>query len=155
MCAFVSSSFWLRLNEKFLEFVKAILDNAPSDWLSKTTHRLDVYNEDKAKVEFLEELEILFKENRADASILTSLPTAYDYIRLGHPLSCLLEWTVAKLHNIKSENVISFSSSAMPVLAVLRKNLLDRKNTRIQFRHLMRLQFLFQIQITFLKKVQT
>jgi hypothetical protein len=119
--------------EKVLGFVKEVLDNMPTDWLKKTTHRLDVYNESKAKVEFLEGLEVLFKENKTETSVLKELPTAYDYIRLGHPLSCLLEWTIAHQNNFKSNNVISFSSNAMPLLAVLRKNLMDRKNTRVLY----------------------
>ena len=59
------------------------------------------------------------------------MPTAYDYIRLGHPLSCILEWTVGKLHGLDAKNVISFSSSTTPILAVLRKNLFEKKNTQI------------------------
>jgi len=59
------------------------------------------------------------------------LPTAYDYIRLGHPLSCILEWTIANLNDLNSENIISFDSKLVPVLAVLRKNLLTNKNTQI------------------------
>uniref|UniRef100_UPI0033654F89 COR domain-containing protein n=1 Tax=Candidatus Albibeggiatoa sp. nov. BB20 TaxID=3162723 RepID=UPI0033654F89 len=54
------------------------------------------------------------------------LPTAYDYIRLGHPLSCVLEWGIANLNNLDANNVISFSSQTIPVLAILRKNLLER-----------------------------
>src|SRR5690606_10982459 len=54
-------------------------------------------------------------------------------IRLGHPLSSVLEWTIAKLNNLKPENVISFSSRTAPILAVLRKNLLDHKHTQIVY----------------------
>jgi len=52
---------------------------------------------------------------------------------LGHPLSCVLEWAIAKLLQLELEYVISFSSSTAPILAVLRKNLLDNKNTRILY----------------------
>jgi len=52
---------------------------------------------------------------------------------LGHPLSCLLEWAIAKLLHIELDHVISFSSSTAPILAVLRKNLLGNKNTRILY----------------------
>ena len=110
----------------------------PDDWLSLTTHRLDVYKEKLAKVEFLEHFESLFHKEESNASlwdtdVLHSLPTAYDYIRLGHPLSCILEWTIAKIHDVNASNVISFSSQTMPVLAIFRKNLLADKNTQILY----------------------
>ena len=114
-------------------FIKAVLEQMPKAWLTTTTHRLDIYDEKLAKTEFLTQFEVLFQDNMASPTALDALPTAYDYIRLGHPLSCVLEWTIAKLHNLKSENVISFSSKTMPVLAILRKNLLAHKKTRIVF----------------------
>ncbi len=103
----------------------------PADWTNLTTHRLDIYNEKQAKTEFLEKFEILFETNNAEKSALTELPTAYDYIRLGHPLSSILEWAIAKINTLKPEHVIGFSSRTTPILAVLRKNLLDKKNTQI------------------------
>jgi cystathionine beta-lyase/cystathionine gamma-synthase len=118
-------------NNKMLNYIKDVLGNMPTDWLNLTTHRLDIYNEKRAKVQFVEQLEVLFKDNNSELSALSELPTAFDYIRLGHPLSCLLEWGIAHLHQLKSENVISFSSNTIPVLAILRKNLLDNKNTQI------------------------
>jgi cystathionine beta-lyase/cystathionine gamma-synthase len=118
-------------NNKMLNYIKDVLGNMPTDWLNLTTHRLDIYNEKRAKVQFVEQLEVLFKDNNSKLSALSELPTAFDYIRLGHPLSCLLEWGIAHLHQLKSENVISFSSNTIPVLAILRKNLLDNKNTQI------------------------
>jgi hypothetical protein len=36
-------------------FLNTVLNSQPKDWLKLTTHRLDVYNEGKAKIEFLEE----------------------------------------------------------------------------------------------------
>ena len=103
----------------------------PNSWLSLTTHRLDIYNEKNAKIEFLEKFEVLFKGNNSKASALDQLPTAYDYIRLGHPLSCILEWGIGRLNNLKKENVICFSSQTIPILSILRKNLLDNKKTQI------------------------
>ena len=50
---------------------------------------------------------------------------------MGHPLSCILEWAIAHLNNLNSNNVISFSSKTVPILAILRKNLLANKNTQI------------------------
>ena len=116
---------------KMKNYIKDVLENMPTDWLSLTTHRLDIYNEKLAKSEFLEQFDVLFNNHNSDASALNELPTAYDYIRLGHPLSCVLEWSFANLHNLKPENVISFSSQTIPVLAILRKNLFDNKNTQI------------------------
>jgi cystathionine beta-lyase/cystathionine gamma-synthase len=113
--------------------MKEVLENMPADWLNLTTHRLDIYEEKRAKTQFLEQFESLFEDNNAQASALKNLPTAYDYIRLGHPLSSVFEWTIAKWHQLKAEQVISFSSQTMPVLAVLRKNLADEKNTRILY----------------------
>jgi cystathionine beta-lyase/cystathionine gamma-synthase len=119
------------LENKVLNYIKDVLENMPTDWLNLTTHRLDIYNEKLAKKEFLEQFEILFHKNNSDLSDLKELPTAYDYIRLGHPLSCILEWTIANLNDLNSENIISFDSKLVPVLAVLRKNLLANKNTQI------------------------
>lgn len=112
----------------YQEILGQTITNLPTDWLRLTTHRLDVYNEELAKVEFLEKYENL-KEISKEA--LENLPTAFDYIRLGHPLSCVLEWAIAKDLNLSTESVISFSSQAMPILAVLRKNQFFKKKTRV------------------------
>ncbi|MBF8964653.1 PLP-dependent transferase [Pontibacter sp. FD36] len=118
---------------KVLHYIQGVLENMPADWLKLTTHRLDIYNEQLAKTQFLEQFEKLYKESNSETTALSELPTAFDYIRLGHPLSSVLEWSIAKLNNLKPENVISFSSRTVPVLAVLRKNLLDRKNTQVLY----------------------
>ncbi|MCB0479660.1 MAG: PLP-dependent transferase, partial [Crocinitomicaceae bacterium] len=118
---------------KALNYIKEISNNIPSDWLKLTTHRLDIYNESLAKTEFLEEFEKLYQENNFSASSLEQLPTAFDYIRLGHPLSCVLEWEIAQMLELKADNVISFSSKTTPILAILRKNLFEGKNTQIAF----------------------
>ncbi len=114
-----------------LNYIDDVLKNMPANWLDLTTHRLDIYNEELAKRQFLVEFESCFQEKNAEKSVLEKLPTAYDYIRLGHPLSCILEWTIAKLNNRKADSVISFSSRTIPILSVLRTNLLSHKNTRI------------------------
>ena len=116
-----------------LNYIKSVLLNMPKGWLNLTTHRLDIYNERLAKIQFLEKFEILFNNNNSESSSLGELPTAYDYIRLGHPLSCLLEWVIAKLNNLKSDNIISFGSKTIPILAILRNNLLENKNTQIRY----------------------
>jgi cystathionine beta-lyase/cystathionine gamma-synthase len=122
------------MNERnLLHYIKEVLENVPADWLNLTTHRLDIYDETLAKTEFVEQFEKLFHDTHTEVSALKNLPTAYDYIRLGHPLSCVLEWTIAKLHKLKAEHVISFSSRTMPILAVLRKNLAAQKDTRIVY----------------------
>lgn len=114
-----------------IDFIKSVLENMPADWLNLTTHRLDIYDEKLAKTQFLEQFEVLFHEGNADPSALNGLPTAFDYIRLGHPLSCVLEWVVAARNKVKPDNVISFSSATMPVMAILRTNLLANKRTQV------------------------
>ena len=118
-------------DNKMLNYIKDVLGNKPTGWLNLTTHRLDIYNENLAKSQFLDQFENLFNDNNSESSALNELPTAFDYIRLGHPLSCILEWAIAKLNNQVPNNVISFSSKTVPVLAILRKNLLDNKSTQI------------------------
>ncbi len=118
-------------DNRMLNYIKDVLVNMPTSWLNLTTHRLDIYNESLAKTQFLEKFENLVEANNSESTALNELPTAFDYIRLGHPLSCLLEWTIAKTYQIDSSNVISFSSNTVPLLAILRKNLLENKNTRI------------------------
>jgi len=117
-----------------LSYLKEVLDNMPNSWLSTTTHRLDIYEEKLAKTQFLDELKVLFKNNNSKTNALNELPTAYDYIRLGHPLSCILEWGVGDLYNLKTENVICFSSKTIPVLSILRKNSLDNIKTQIIYK---------------------
>lgn len=116
---------------RMLNYIKDVLVNMPVQWLKLTTHRLDIYEENLAKTEFLNQFEKLYQANDSSPSSLSQLPTAYDYIRLGHPLSCILEWSIARLNDINPESVISFSSKTVPILAVLRKNLLANRNTLI------------------------
>jgi len=120
-------------DNKVLNYIAEVVENMPTDWLKLTTHRLDIYNEALAKTEFIEQFEALFAENNAATAALSGLPTAYDYIRLGHPLSSVLEWTIGKLNDLKSDLVISFSSRVVPIMAVLRKNLLANRNTLIAY----------------------
>jgi len=118
---------------KMLNYIEEVLKNMPTDWLKLTTHRLDIYDESLAKTQFIDQFEALYKAQDSDTSALSELPTAFDYIRLGHPLSSILEWGIAHVHDLKPEQVIAFSSQTMPVLAVLRKNLFDHKNTQILY----------------------
>ena len=104
-----------------LRAIQEVMLNMPNDWLKLTTHRLDVYDEKRAKTEFLEAFERLFHTDGAAPDAWAALPTAYDHIRLGHPLSSILEWAIANLNGLPSDHVISLSSRMMPVLAVLRK----------------------------------
>ena len=121
-------------DKKILKYTKDVIENMPAGWLNLTTHRLDIYDETLAKTEFIEQFETLFNDNNTEVLALKELPTAYDYIRLGHPLSCILEWVIARLNNIAPNNVISFSSRMAPILAVLRKNALDHRETRVLFK---------------------
>ncbi|MGH1386136.1 cystathionine beta-synthase [Kordia sp.] len=119
--------------KKALTYIQNVLENMPASWLRLTTHRLDIYIEKLAKVQFLEQFKNLYNDNNFEKSALSELPTAYDYIRLGHPLSCVLEWGIAKLNDLKPENVISFQSATIPVMGILRKNLIANRNTRIVY----------------------
>ncbi len=119
--------------QKLQEYLHSVLNNIPTDWLKLTTHRLDIFEENLAKTQFLERFEQLFNANNANQSALNELPTAFDYIRLGHPLSCVLEWTIARANKLSADNVISFSSKTIPMLAILRKNLLDKRKTQILY----------------------
>ena len=120
-------------NEEILKCLKNVLDNMPKNWLADTTHRLNLYDEKLAKIQFLEHFEVLISDSNYEHSALENLPTAFDYIRLGHPLSCLLEWSIGRRCNVKAENIISFSSKTIPVMAILRENLLNNKNTQINY----------------------
>ena len=120
-------------NEEMLKCLKNVLDNIPKNWLADTTHRLNLYDEKLAKIQFLEHFEALINDSNYEHSALENLPTSFDYIRLGHPLSCLLEWSIGRRYNLKAENIISFSSKTVPVMAILRENLLNNKNTQINY----------------------
>ena len=115
----------MKVKNETIEQIQKLVSNIPVDWLNLTTHRLDIYVEKLAKTQFLEELEALVKDNNISSSTLAELPTAFDYIRLGHPLSCVLEWSIANMNGIGADQVISFQSGTAPILAVLRKNLLE------------------------------
>ena len=118
---------------KAVNYVGKILENMPGFWLTNTTHRLDIYDEKLAKTQFIQQFDVLFNDDNFEPSALHNLPTAFDYIRLGHPLSCLLEWALGKSNSLKPENVISFSSKTIPVMAILRKNALNNKKTQISY----------------------
>ena len=118
-------------NKIILNYINKVLENMPKNWLNLTTHRLDIYDEKLAKTQFLKQFEVLFNAKNSEALSLDELPTSYDYIRLGHPLSCLVEWVIAHLNNTNANNVISFSSKTASILAILRKNLFVNKNTQI------------------------
>lgn len=119
--------------DKMLHYITKVIEHMPQDWLNLTTHRLDIYNEELAKVQFLDQFIDLAKEGNSDVVALSNLPTAYDYIRLGHPLSCVLEWAIGNLNGLPAEQVISFQSKTAPVLAILRKNHLEHRNTVITY----------------------
>ncbi len=119
---------------KTVKYIEGVLENLPPDWLNLTTHRLDIYEEELAKTQFLSQFEKLYQDNNTTTAALNNLPTAYDYIRLGHPLSSVLEWAIAEQNKLKAENVISFSSNTMPILAVLRKNAFEGRDTQILYK---------------------
>ncbi|MGM0946211.1 MAG: cystathionine beta-synthase [Bacteroidota bacterium] len=113
--------------------IQQVLEQMPADWLTLTTHRLDIYDESQAKTQFLAAFDELLQSDQISNQALAKLPTAYDYIRLGHPLSSVLEWTLGQLHGLPADQVISFSSKTAPILAILRKNLFLKKSTQILY----------------------
>ncbi len=123
----------MNINTDRLKSIKTLLNNLPQDWLKLTTHRLDIYNESKAKTEFLDELKKRLSSGLVNRDELEKLPTAYDYIRLGHQLSSLLEWVLAEINGVDDEQVIAFASKTMPILAILRHNALNNKATSIYY----------------------
>ena len=120
-------------HETIHAYIKDVIKNMPDDWLNLTTHRLDIYDEAQAKYQFLKEFNSLFDLGISDTKSLSSLPTAFDYIRLGHPLSCVLEWMIASSYNVPPSHVISFDSKSMPLFSILRRNALLNKKTRILY----------------------
>ncbi len=116
-----------------VNYIQNVLNHLPEDWIKLTTHRLDIYNEELAKTEFINEFEKLYQNKEFSQSSLENLPTAYDYIRLGHPLSSILEWAIAKENNLRPEQVIGFSSKTMAIMAVLRKNHFENKKTQLLY----------------------
>ncbi|MFT5521320.1 MAG: cystathionine beta-lyase/cystathionine gamma-synthase, partial [Enterobacterales bacterium] len=118
--------------ELFTE-IGTLLDQVPSSWVELTTHRLDIYDEAQAKSQFLSQLQALLSSGKISQESLERLPTAYDYIRLGHQLSSVLEWVVAEINEVSLDQVISFTSKIMPVLAILRRNALNNTSTFIYY----------------------
>jgi cystathionine beta-lyase/cystathionine gamma-synthase len=118
---------------KCFDAVSKVLENLPASWVDLTTHRLDVYNEAQAKSQFLEQLQALLLSTDLSAATLEALPTAYDYIRLGHQLSSILEWVLSEINGVSSDQVITFTSKTMPVLAIIRNNTLRGKQTHIYY----------------------
>lgn len=123
----------LNLNPSLSDSLKELLTKIPKNWIELTTHRLDIYNEPQAKSEFLVELKKMLKNNDYTAQDLDQLPTAYDYIRLGHQLSSILEWVIAEINGVNEDQVITFASYTMPILSILRKNLLADQMTHIYY----------------------
>lgn len=120
-------------NNTTLEYISNVLEQMPADWLKLTTHRLDIYDESQAKAEFTSNFAQLAEQENASSDKLASLPTAYDYIRLGHPLSCVLEWATAQINDVLANQVISFSSSTIGIQAILRSNKIRDIQTRILY----------------------
>jgi hypothetical protein len=53
-------------------------------------------------------------------------------IFIGHPLSCVLEWSIAKINNLKAD-VLSVLSQRQSLFGGAKKNLLDNRNTQILY----------------------
>jgi hypothetical protein len=113
-------------DKRLRNFLKDVLVSMPLDWLNLTTHRLDIYDESRAKTQFIDQFSELYTSESIHNESLQKLPTAFDYIRLGHPLSCVLEWAIAKQYNVVADRVITFSSQTIPLMAMLWKEKLRK-----------------------------
>ena len=88
-----------------LNFIKDVLNNQPSDWLNLTTHRLDIYNESLAKVEFIDQFETLAKSNNIGA---ISAIIASWVGKLNCCCSIVLIYTTnVRLHVHNGKNIVS------------------------------------------------
>ncbi len=123
----------LNSKERCFDYVAKILKNIPRGWLEMTTHRLDIYDEDRAKTQFLVELQKRVVSGDVSEESLSQLPTAFDYIRLGHQLSCLLEWILGETNEVTSEQVITFDSCTMPLQSVMRGDARQSKKTHVYY----------------------
>lgn len=121
----------LNTQSPIIHALAKILHDLPTDWLKLTTHRLDIYNESQAKSDFIRSFESLIDSGEVSAAGLAALPTAYDYIRLGHQLSSVLEWVLADINGVSAPQVITFASHTMPILAFLRADAINDNHTHI------------------------
>ena len=80
-------------------------------------------------MQFVEQLQTLMDKGTVTKETLANLPTAYDYVRLGHQLSSVLEWALGNLYGVSTGQVISFASQTMPLLAILRSNAVHNRRT--------------------------
>ena len=60
---------------------------------------------------------------------LANLPTAYDYVRLGHQLSSVLEWALESSIGVDHRQIISFASKTMPLVGDLQSNTVHNRRT--------------------------
>lgn len=123
----------LNSKERCFDCIGQILENIPRGWLEMTTHRLDIYDEDQAKTEFLVELQKKAASGDLSEAALNQLPTAFDYIRLGHQLSSILEWALGETNAVAPEQVITFDSWTMPLQAVMRTDARQGKRTHLYY----------------------
>lgn len=106
-----------------------IIASMPDDWLTLTTHRLDMYDESQAKNQFIDGLVCRVEEGNVSPESLQKLPTAFDYVRLGHQLSSVYEWGIAMINDLEARRVISFASKTMSLFSVLRADKEQKKKT--------------------------
>jgi len=121
------------LSETWIRQLNEVLEHMPESWLRCTTHRLDIYDESRAKSAFLDALNELFLTDKVTKDNLDQLPTAYDYVRLGHELSSILEWVIGDSYSVNPDQVICFASRIMPLMAILRFSSLQKGSTKIYY----------------------
>ena len=62
---------------KRASYIEKVLKNMPNSWLNNTTHRLDIYDEKLAKIQFTQQFEILYNNDNYEQLALKNLPTIH------------------------------------------------------------------------------
>ena len=68
-------------------YMEGVLEHVPIDGFKLTTYRMDIYNENLAKTQFIDQFEALYKAHNSDRLALSELPTAFYYFQQGDYLS--------------------------------------------------------------------
>ncbi|GMH84181.1 hypothetical protein TL16_g09841 [Triparma laevis f. inornata] len=104
--------------EEFKSALPSILKNIPSDWYGTTFANLALKSRQPWSDSLLTLLSV--KKDSITTSDLDSLGNAEDYWRVSSNISCLLETYYAVFYDIKIDNIFTWTSDSMPVIASAR-----------------------------------
>jgi cysteine synthase A len=114
------------LTEELLktQLVPQILASVPADWRGTTFNNSNLLGREAFSERLLALLVSkagtkLGEEGAITADDLSALGNAEDYLRVATNFCCTYETVMAQLRSMSIEQVFSFSSTAMPVIAVL------------------------------------